>query len=204
MRLRGGRTFAENPLRDAPSARIVWHASLDPGILTVDAEPADPDHPDSLSVERLAPWLTLVAGRDGTEHVVLSNGLRRIRLDVLSGSLDGQAAVLLNFRISGMMGARQKVAPLRQLVSVHRHRRFGNSVFPAEPRMKRWLTVLRVHDAIASGASHQDIGLAFYGRERVATGWDTGSDSLRSRIRRFASEASRMAAGGWRKLMREG
>ncbi|AOR76391.1 DNA -binding domain-containing protein [Novosphingobium resinovorum] len=204
MRRPGGLTFAEDPVRDARSARILWHASLDPGILDVDVEPADPAHPESLIVARLAPWLTCVPGRVAGEHAVLSNGDHRIRLDVLSGNLSGQEAVMLSFRISGIAGAERRLVPLRQLVSLHRHGRFGRSLFPAEPRMKRWLTTLRVHDAIVSGASHQDIGIAFYGTERVASGWDTGSDSLRSRVRRLASEAARMTAGGWRRLMRGG
>lgn len=164
--------------------------------------PSDPDHPESLVVNRLLPWLTLIPGRDGGEHAVLSNGQHRLRIDVVSGRLSGQEAVMLHFRIAGMAGAERNLIPLRQLVSVHRHGRFGPSVFPAEPRMKRWLTTLRVHDAVMSGASHQDIGIVFFGRERVARGWDTGSDSLRSRVRRLASEAKRMASAGWRQLLR--
>lgn len=202
MRRPGGLTFAEDPVRDARSARIVWHASLDPTTLEVDAVPSDPDNPESLVVARLEPWLTCVPRRETGEHAVLSNGTHRIRIDVLSGQLSGEKAVLLNFRLRGMAAAERGILPLRQLVSLHRNGRFGRSVFPAEPRMNRWLTALRVHDAMMSGASHQDIGIAFYGPERVAAGWDTGSDSLRSRVRRLAAEAARMASGGWRHLLR--
>src|SRR5688500_1806692 len=76
----GGFTFAERPEVEAPDARILWRADLDPGTLRVRAAPIEADHPDAIDMAVLAPWLTIVADETG-EHAVLSDGWRHIRID---------------------------------------------------------------------------------------------------------------------------
>src|SRR3546814_2211679 len=83
----GAFTFAKHPGLAAPEARIIWHADLNPATLDVAVLPVDRDDPDHVALEELAPWLTVVADRDGREHAVLSDGWRHIRLDVEAGTL---------------------------------------------------------------------------------------------------------------------
>lgn len=202
IRLYGGCIFAEQPDRAAPSARIIWHADLDPGTIGVAALPADPSDPDSLRIDRISPWLAMALDAQGREHVVLSDGWHHIRLDVEEGRLSGQEAVLLHYRLRGLACAEQRLLPLRRLLDLCRHRRFARSLFPRDPRIDRWVDVLRVHDALSGGASQREIGAALFGHERVHRDWSEGSDSLRSRVRRLVREARDMARGGYRQLMR--
>lgn len=204
IRCSGGCTFAEDPDRAAPSARIIWHADLDPGTIAVAAVPADPADPDSLRLEHLAPWLAVAVGPDGREHVVLSDGWRHIRLDVEEGRLTGHEAVLLHYRLRGLTSAESRLLPLRRLLSLCRHRRFARSLFPRDPHIDHGIEVLRVHDALRDGASQREIAAVLFGADRVGRDWNGASDSLRSRVRRLVREARGLARGGYRQLMRSG
>lgn len=197
----GAFTFAERPDLAVPEARILWRAELDPGALPVEAVPAIASDPDAIDPAALARWLTRVVDPDGVEHVVLSDGWHRIRLDLLGGSLGGLTPVVLQYRLRGVASLVAKVLPLRRLLHLFRYRRFSASLFPEDRRIARWLELLRVHDAVMDGASQCEIACALFGAERVACEWSGRSDSLRSRTRRLIREARRTAAGGYRSLL---
>jgi len=198
----GAFTFAEHPGLAAPEARIIWHADLDPATLDVAVLPVDRDDPDHVALEELAPWLTVVADRDGREHAVLSDGWRHIRLDVEAGTLAHGGRVLLLYRIAGLASARARLLPLRRFLDLAEHHRFTAALFPRDPRLDRWLTLLRVHDALAAGAGQREIGQALFGADHVERDWKRRSDSLRSRVRRLVRDAVSMARGGYRSLLR--
>lgn len=162
----GGFTFAERPDLEAPDARIIWHADIDPGTLNVVATPTVSRDPDGVDPTVLAPWLTTVADVNGVEHAVLSDGWHHIRLDLDAGSLVGDAPVVFSYRIRGIAGAVAKILPLRRLVDLCRYRRFAVSLFPEDRRVDRWLELLRVHDALVDGASQREIAQALFGEER--------------------------------------
>jgi hypothetical protein len=204
IRSNGGCTFAEHPDRAAPAARIIWHADLDPGTIAVAAIPADPADPESIRIDRIAPWLAIAIDQAGREHAVLSDGWHHIRLDIEEGRLEGQEAVLLQYRVQGLGSAEALLLPLRRFVDLCRHRRFARSLFPRDPRINREIAMLRVHDALQQGASQREIGAALFGGERVARDWVGESDSLRSRVRRLVRGARGMARGGYRQLMQRG
>ena len=180
---------------------MIWHASLDPGTLVVEALPADGGNPDAILPEQLQRWLALARDIGGHEHAVLSDGWHHIRIDLAAGSL-ASGPVVLRYRLEGALSARPKLLPLRRLIAFSLDRRFPRTLYPADPRVARWLTALRVQDALLEGASQREIGEALFGEDRVAGEWDGASDSLRSRARRLVREARQLARGGWRQLLR--
>lgn len=197
VRRAGDYCFAENPALDAMSARILWHADLDPGTLHAVAEPTLPDDLDALDPARLAPWLTLVVDRDG-EHAVLSDGLHHIRIDIAQGSLAG-GAVRLHYRLFGLATANAKLLPLKRLIDLSQRQRFQAGLYPSDRRIARGLVALRIHDALRDGASQREIARVIFGDP----GDDAAhrADSLRSRVRRLVREARALARGGYRYLM---
>lgn len=197
----GGFTFAERPEVEAPDARILWRAEVDPGTLTVHATPIEAGHPDAVDAAMLAPWLTIVTDAAG-EHAVLSDGWRHIRLDIEQGSVAAGAPVLLDYRFKGTASVEPKILPLRRLVDLCRKGRFSVSLYPPDRRVDRWILALRVHDAVVDGASQRDIARELFGEAAGAGEGDRRADSLRSRVRRLMGEARRLAAGGYRTLMR--
>ncbi|QNA83759.1 DUF2285 domain-containing protein [Sphingomonas sp. So64.6b] len=197
----GGFTFAERPEVEAPDARIIWHADVDPGTMRVVANPIDRRHPDAIDPALLAPWLTIV--RDGRcEHAVLSDGWHHIRIDVERGSLVAGKAVILHYQLSGVATVQPKLLPLRRLVDLCRTKRFALSLYPPDKRVDRWLLALRVHDAVQSGASQGEIATVLFGGDQEDGTVGRRSDSLRSRVRRLAVDARRLAGGGYRALMK--
>jgi len=198
----GGCTFAEDPLRDAVRARILWRAELDPGTLLVAVVPVAAGDPDAFDPARFARWLTVTADADGWEHAVLSDGFRHIRIDVEAGSLRLGQPVRLSYRLAGVASAAPKLLPLRRLIALCQRGRFAASLFPADRRIRRWLEVLRVHDAIRHGASQREIAMVLFGSERVDADRTGRADSLRSRVRRMVREARLLASGGYRLLLR--
>lgn len=200
----GGSTFAEDPATDAFRAHIIWDADLDPGTLCVTAEPAEQTGQDSFDPERLARWLHVVVDAGGREHAVMSDGTRRIRLDVEVGSLRDRHPVRLHYRLSGVATVAPKLLSLRRLISLVQRNRFPRSLFPADRRVRRFVEVLRVHDALDQGASQREIGLILFGGDRREMSWPGPGDSVRSRVRRLVSDARAMAQGGYRSLLRIG
>lgn len=198
----GGCIFAEDPTLVAPDARIVWADTVDPAILTVRVEPAGSPDPDSLDPSTLARWLTVVKSSDGREHAVLSDGYRRIRLDIEAGSLLTTEPVLLSYRIQGLLGAERRVLPLRRFLHLCRHHRFSATLFPPEAGLRRAIDLLRVYDAFSAGAGQREIGEVLFGRERVREQWNGASDAMRSRVKRLMRDARGLAQGGWRTLLR--
>ena len=197
----GGYTFAERPEVEAPDARIIWHADVDPGTLRVIAVPIGSDDPDAVDPRQLAPWLTIVADQAG-EHAVLSDGWHHIRIDVAQGSLAAGLPVMLHYQLAGIASARPKILPLRRVIYLCRTGRFALSLFPPDRRVERWLLALRVHDAVQAGASQSEIARVLFGDDPSADASARRSDSLRSRVRRLVGDARRLAGGGYRLLMR--
>lgn len=194
-------TFAESPEVAAPDARIIWHASLDPGTLTVRAEPAPSSDPDAVDPACLSRWLTVVVDGDGREHAVLSDGKHHLRLDLEAGSLASEQAVILHYHLYGIGSATDRVLTLRRLHHLLRYHRFSRALYPLDRRVPRAIVQLRVRDALQEGASIGDIAAVLFGSGLARDA--RRSDSLRSRVRRLIHEARHLAAGGFRNMLRE-
>jgi len=197
-----GCAFAEHAARAAPQARLLWHADLDPFVLQVRAVPSGGADPEAIDLARLARWATIVRGA-GREHVALSDGWHRIRIDVVEGTLVEEGPARLDYLLSGLTRVDAPVLTLRRMLGLWRTGRFARPLYPAEPGLPRRLETLRVGDALAAGASYREMAVALYGEERVRTDWKGRSDYLMSRVRRRVAEARAMAAGGWRALLRD-
>jgi hypothetical protein len=185
-----------------PDARIIWRADYDPGTLAVAALPADADDPNAIDPDAILPWLTMAAGADGLIHAVLSDGLHRIRLDLVTGPLVPGRPVVMHYRLHGVHAASPKILPLRRMLDLCRFRRFTASLFPPDRRLSRWSALLRVHDAIVAGATQREIAAALFGEAVAQASWRGEADFARSRVRRLIGEARAMSRGGWRWLMR--
>lgn len=181
---------------------MIWDACLDPGTLAVDAIAAELSDPGAINPGELRGWLEVAQDGDGREHAVISDGWHRIRVDVASGTLL-RGPVILQCRIEAARSALPKMLPLKRLIDFLLYRRFARTLYPADPRIERWLTALQVRDGLSDGASHRELADALYGAEQVAADWDGRSDSLRSRVRRLVAEAGRLSRGGYRQILRQ-
>ena len=199
MPISGGYIFAESADVGADDATIMWRAAYDPFVLCVEADRVA--HSDTVfDLSRLAQLTTILVDPEGHEHIVISNGLRRIRLDVVSGSLvDGPIA--LRIVCADMCRLKAAATTMARLASLYQHQRFMPAHFREDRRCTRWIAALRVHDGLCAGASQREIAIALYGHKRVASDWYDDNDVMRAGVRRLIRTARGLACGQYRGLM---
>lgn len=190
----------ESPDLGAPAARPVWRAEVHPYVLEADAAPTD-EACDSFELARLREDSRLVLSTCGEEHLLISDGLRALRLDLLSGSLT-EGPVRLRYRLSGLASAERPVLTLRRLLALCRSGRFSKALHPVEARAGRFVLTLRAGDAIASGATQREIAAELLSAEAGEARWRVSTPTLRSRAQRLVRNARAMAAGGYMSLLK--
>jgi len=197
----GAFTFFEEPDRSALEARLLWRAELDPTVVLVRATAAPPGDPDGLDLEQLRAFATLARAECGQEYLALSDGWRRLRLDVVEGSLCDGACVRLDYRLSGFQNLELRLQTLRRLAALRRTGHFEPRLHPEASGLPRRLEALQVADGLRAGGSYREIAIALFGEARVRGDWRKRSDYLLSRVRRRAAEARTMLSGGYRSLL---
>lgn len=195
----GLHTF-EPPHLGAPDARPVWGANTDPYVLKVHAGPPL-GASDSFELAQIGATPTIVTTRDGHEHLLISDGLRAIRIDVLAGSLK-EGPVRLHYRLAGLASAEKPLVTLRRLLALWRTGRFSAALHSGETRARRFVLMLRAHDAIASGATQREIAAVLLSAEADVDRWRVNAPTVRSRAQRLVRNARAMAAGGYVSLLR--
>lgn len=168
--------------------------------MPVRAGRAEPGDPDALDLAKLLPLATVARSDTGREYIALSDGWRRLRLDIVEGSVARLDWVRFDYHLSGFRDLEPRLRTLSRLADLRRRGRLAPRLFPIPSGLARRLEALRVADALRAGASYQDMAVALFGEARVKADWRTRSDYLLSRVRRRALEARKMLAGGYRTL----
>ena len=194
----GGCTFAEDPVRNALSARLLWTRAYDPAVLIARGRGAAPGE-TALDFGNSGIDL-LVCGSGPARHIAIQSGLRRLRID-LSGTWSGEGPVRLAVGLGTQEQLTQTQHLLHRLAFCLRHGRFPNEVRAETVRIVRSVHMLRAHDARLAGASLRDIGRVIFGSTFDPSGWRPGNDYQKSRIRRLVEEGAAMARGGWRAML---
>lgn len=189
----------EHPHACAPFARPMWRAEAWPYVLAVQAEDGG-DLGDNFDLRRMGPLATLQETAGKKEHLLLSDGLRAIRLDVMGGSLQG-GAVRLRYSLAGIASVAAPLLTLRRLIELWRRGRFSARLHRPEARAGRWVMMLRAHDAISAGAGQREIAAELINRVARVPGWRSEAPSLRSQVQRLVRGARMMARGGYRQLL---
>ncbi|PXA88108.1 hypothetical protein DMC47_30625 [Nostoc sp. 3335mG] len=149
------------------------------------------DQVDLLDLHHL---LTLFVDEVDNEHLLLSDGLRFLRIDVVEGTLIGCPAVLA-YLIEGIDRMRGPMRSIERLLGLKQTGRLSPLRSRPSVMAQRWITELRVADALSSGADQQEIARTFYGDNILAERWRSTSTSYRTRIQRLVRSArSRLAA----------
>ena len=189
----------EDPDLPAWTAQPVWRAEAQADILSAEAE-AGEEGDDLFDLEQVhVPW-RLVRGELGQEHLLLTDGCQRVRLDIVRGTIVG-GPVLLRHRLAGIASLERPLLLLRGLSMVWRTGGFPQSLFPRERRARRWIALLRTADALAGDASQREIAAALLGAAADNARWRVNAPSLRSAAQRLVRASGAMRAGGWRRLL---
>lgn len=184
----------------APLARPIWRARDHAYVLAVRAEKVG-SPADRIDMNGLPSLATSMAAADGQEHLLISDGLRSIRLEVIEGSVL-KGPVKLRYEIAGFISAEPALLVLRRLLAFRVAGRFSKGLHPAEARAQRWVLVLRIHDALATGANQREIAAQLISSTAPERRWRSEAPSIRSQVQRLVRGARAMMNGGYRALLR--
>lgn len=188
----------EPPQLAVPNARPMWRADVHPYVLAADAC-SSTARSDTFDLETLRKLATIIEDEDG-EHLLLSDGLRTVRLDVRGGSFVG-GPVCLCYRLCGLVSAEPSLLTLRRLLALCRSGRFARSLHPREARARRWALMLRAADALAGGTDQREIARVLLSRSVAEPAWRSREPSVRSQVQRLVRCTRQMAGGGYRRLL---
>jgi hypothetical protein len=189
----------ENPMLPAAAARPVWRADRHPLVLAAVAEPARNDA-DAFLLGPVRGLAKIVRSED-RERLLLSDGLRSVRLDVAGASMT-EGPVQLRFEIPGPgCAALLRILALRRFLHLAATGNFSRMLHPPEARARRLVLLLRTFDGLEAGASQREIAAELLGRSAGAADWRIEDSSIRSQAQRLVRGARRMAAGAWLGLL---
>ncbi len=179
-----------------PHPAVIWRADVDPAVPTLTASPAEAGDAGALDILDLKLPVAVVRCEQGSQHVLVCDGERRLRFSIVQGDvLVGPVALAFPFpaRTAG-------VASLESLRALIHLRDTGRlPVGGRGPgRATRWIATLRAHDARRDGASQREIAVMLFGEGRVAADWAGASDYMRMRVQRLIRAAEAMVSGGYR------
>jgi hypothetical protein len=189
----------EAPDLPVPVARPLWRRNRFRHVLEAVAEEAVLAS-DRFDLRQFEPLATLHRASSGEEHLLISDGLRGIRLDVVDGSLEA-GPVLLRYRLAGFASVAGPLLVLQRLLAFNRTGRFAPALHKPEVRATRWVAMLRTYDAMAAGATQRDIAEALISRDAAAGRWRVAAPTVRSRAQRLVRAARRMAGDGYLSLL---
>ena len=181
----------ESPDIAWPRARPLWRRDVDPAVLEAEIAPSRDDAKIDLHA------LNTIASFDDDgqeEHWLLADHGHHVRIDLRHGFLKAGPAVL-HFQIGGFPHCRPQLASLDRLVSLAELGRWPARNPPPERRAERWALILRVHDAVASGASHRAIAERLFELGDLPR-WRVTAPSWRRRVQRLAEAARQLAGDG--------
>jgi hypothetical protein len=182
-----------------PLPIALWRWQSDGSTPVFSVEPASVRDPAAIDLKGLDAATLVVRTADGDQHVLVSDGERRLRLAVVQGDvLAGPSA--FRFHLPALAMGVGSLEGLRPLIALRDTGRLAWARAPAPAKAPRWLQILRVHDARRDGASHRDIAVSLFGEARVREDWGPGSDYMRMRVQRLVRAAEQTVAGGYRAL----
>lgn len=200
-RERWGCLFIEDPHVCVPDIPMAWDPVLDASVLRVEARAPTEGRTSIFDLEQCASRAVLIKGDGGDEQCLLFEGLHRIHLHVVVGTLLA-GPVELRFNIGWSEAFEPAILTLKHFLHLCR----SGQMLPHRPtpdRMRyRALSMLRVHDALSQGASIRDIGIMLFGLARIEAEWRDPGESLKSQCRRLIASARAMADGRYKDLLR--
>jgi hypothetical protein len=188
----------EPPDLAVPDARPLWRLDVHPYVLR--AEPIGARHcADMFDLAPLRGFARIHVDVEG-EHLLLSDGLRAVRLDGPAAAFTGGRAAL-RYALEGLASAEPPLLALRRFLALCRTGGFARSLHRREAKARRWIEILRASDALASGADQRAIAQELLSSSVAEPGWRNRESSVRSRAQRLVRAARQMADGGYRRLL---
>lgn len=188
----------EGPGAD-PVPTVLWRWQADSSVPVLSLTPAMVEDPDALDLRGLDLAVIVVRTQDGHQHVMVSDGARRLRFAVADGDVLA-GPVRCRFHLPAYSVGVASMDGLRSLIALRDTGRLSSVGRGSRSKATRWVQMLRAHDARRAGASQRDIAMLLFGEARVHEDWSGRSDYMRMRVQRLLRAAEDLVAGGYRAL----
>lgn len=190
----------EVPSLAVPNARPIWRSDIHPFVLPVDVRRGPASAGDEMDLDRMHQLARIIV-EGSAEHLLLSDCLCSVRLDGPPGAFTS-GPLRLFYAIEGVDAAERPLLTLRRFLALCRTGRFSRSLHPREVRARRWILLLRAHDALIAGADQRQIAEQLFSSSVAEPRWRSRESSVRSQVQRLVRSARRIAAGDYRCLLR--
>lgn len=178
---------------------VIWRWQADPSVPVFSVSPSTSDDSEALDLQGLDLAVLVVRTDDGGQHVVVSDGQRRLRFAVVEGDVLA-SAVRCQYLLPPHSIGVGSLDSLRVLVALRDTGRLPSIACGSSPKAGRWMQIIQAHDARGQGASQRDIAVLLFGEARVQEDWVGRSDYMRMRVQRLLRAAEDLVAGGYRAL----
>jgi hypothetical protein len=190
----------EDPDLDAHQAMPLWRPDTNCQVLPMIGDLRRKDRIPSL-FEDLPCQVRRMPVSNG-EHVLFGDQGRFLQLDVTGGIGDFHTLTLHSRVLTSPCCLTLHWRALRQFADLVRYRALRPRVYPAVPRARRLVQMLRVLDFAATEPSQRNLAAAMFGEERVRREWGHGTDHLRDWVRYTLRAARALSNKGYIKLLR--
>lgn len=176
---------------------VLWTWRADPSVPVLEVEPALRNEGAALDLQASPLAVLVVRTADDEQHVLISDGPRRLRLAIVRGDvLSGPVAC--RFRLPPHAMGATSLDGLRRLLVLRDTGLLPSASARRSTKSSRWVEILRAHDARRAGASQRQIAVLLFGQARVQEDWSGGSNYMRMRVQRLLRSAEALVAGGFR------
>jgi hypothetical protein len=192
----------ENPHKNALRANPFWRMKASRHILPLVTGSLRPGAGvEMLDLTKLDCRATVYPlGVEDRQDVLFAADGRFLQLSVF-GTVPLDRALLLTPALPSSPYADARLAAVRRLTDLVRHRRLRARFYPRERRAPRLMEVIRALDAASVGLPYRQIASMLYGAARVERDWTHPGNHLRDRTRRAVAQGRALMNGGYRRLL---
>lgn len=194
--------WASSAGEDATEASVIWNPAVTDHVLNVVALPPRATFGGHVvDLEFIAAEKTLLVSPDGTQQLLLRDGMRSLQLNIAGASITGPVTLFVDTAVPEEHPDKQL-----HLLQCFRKLRISGALpadgFPPHPYAKRAATVLLALDGHLAGVPHRQIAVAIFGAARVAREWSDPGEHMRDAVRRAIARGLTLMEGGYRMFLR--
>ncbi len=194
--------WASSADQNATAASVIWNPAATERVLDVVALPPKAGFCGQiLDLEFIAVEKTLFVASDGTQQLLLRDGMHSLQLNITGASIADPVALFVDTAVPEEHPDRQL-----HLLQCFRKLRISGTLpadgFPPHPYAKRAATVLMALDGHLAGIPHREIATAMFGDVRVERDWTDPGEHMRDTVRRAIARGLTLMEGGYRMFLR--
>ena len=194
--------WSSSPDADATVASVVWNPTVTNRVLDVVAlRPKAGFRGHVLDLEFIAAEKTLFLASDGTQQLLLRDGMHSLQLNVSGVRIDEPVTLFVDTAVPEDHSDTQ----IRLLECFRKLRTSGalpTECFVPHVYARRAERVLMALDGYLAGISYREIAVAMFGAARVARDWSDRGEHMRDTVRRAISRGLVLMNGGYQMFLR--